>query len=566
MHTLRSGILLLIIIISHVKCRNDFLEVAPAGSLSFNELSSKKGLEGALIGSYSMLMGRAGFYSGASNWLWGSVLGGDANKGSSAGDQLIVNDIQAFRVQSNNPAVLEKYRTLYEGVARANITLRLLQHADPRVNETDKTRIAAEARFLRGHFYFELKKMFNNTPFVNEDWDEVTPVPNDRDLWPFIEADFQFAYDRLPETQAQSGRVNKWAAGAYLAKTFLYQEKFVQARDLFTEVIAKGVTANGKPLGLVPYYPDAFRSIYDNSEESLFAAQAAVSTGSVFNANPGMALNFPLSGPDGPGGCCGFFQPSLSLANAFRTGPDGLPLPNENYNLPENALKTDQGITSDEAFDPDAGNLDPRLDHSVGRRGIPFLDWGLHPGKNWIRDQAYAGPYSPKKFSYHRAGIGIENDATSWTQGYTAVNYMIIRFADVLLMAAEAEIELNELEQARAYLNRVRLRAKNSPLPDAGVNYVVEIYPPFADQAEARQAVRLERKLELALEGHRFYDLVRWGIAAETLNAYLEYEDQFLSPPFLGARFVAGKHEYLPIPQTEIDLQGQEVIMQNPNY
>ncbi len=566
MKHLTKTILLLIIVLLHFDCQDNFLEVAPASSLSFNELSSKEGLEGALIGAYSMLMGRGGFYADASNWLWGSVMGGDANKGSSAGDQAVANEIQTFNVQSGNPAVLQKYQALYEGVARANTTLKLLQNADKLVAESDKTRIAAEARFLRGHYYFELKKIFNNTPFVDEQWDEVTPVRNDRDLWPFIEADFQFAYDRLPAVQPQTGRANKWAAGAYLAKTYLYQNKFTEAKELFDQVISKGVTTSGEPLDLLPEYPDAFRSIHDNSAESLFAAQAAVATGSVFNANPGMVLNFPFAGTDGPGGCCGFFQPSLELANSFRTDAAGLPLLDNTYNLPGLALTTDLGLASDEAFMPDTGNLDPRLDHSIGRRGIPFLDWGIHPGRNWIRDQAYAGPYSPKKFSYYQSGIGVENDVSAWTPGYTAVNYNILRFADVLLMAAETEIELDNLEQGRAYINRVRTRAQNAIPADSDSRYVINPYPPFGNQSEARLAVRFERKLELALEGHRFYDLVRWGIAEETLNAYLQYEDQFLTPPFAGARFTAGKNEYLPIPQTEIDLQGADVIVQNRGY
>jgi len=229
-------------------------------------------------------------------------------------------------------------------------------------------------------------------------------------------------------------------------------------------------------------------------------------------------------------------------------------------------LKTDLGLTSTDDFTPDTGNLDPRLDHAIGRRGIPYLDWGPHPGASWIRSQAYGGPYSPKKFSYYQSGSGVENDVSSWTPGYTAVNYNIIRFADVLLLAAEAEIELNNLDKALEYINRVRIRAMNSALPDADANYVINTYNSFSSQAEARTAVRFERKLELSGEGHRFYDLVRWGLAEQVLNAYLQHERQFLSPPFLGAQFIAGKNEYLPIPQNEIDLQGEDVLIQNPGY
>jgi len=542
------------------------LEVAPTASLSPFELSSLDGLEGSLIGTYSILLGRAGFFSDATNWLWGSVMGGDANKGSSEGDQSIVNEVQAYAAQSNNFAVLEKYSVLYEGISRANVTIKLLLNADKNVSESDKSRILSEAKFLRGHYYFELKKNFNNTPYIDENWDEVTPVSNNLDLWPFIEADFQFAYDNLPEVQSAAGRANKWAAGAYLAKAYLYQDKFEDAKAIFDLVIANGMTASGQPYDLVPYYADVFRSVFDNNEESIFATQAAAGTGSILNANPAQVLNYPFSGFTGPGGCCGFFQPSLDLANSFRTNEAGLPLLDNSYNDVANALKTDLGIKSAENFIPDNGNLDPRLDHSIGRRGIPYLDWGLHPGSDWMRDQTYGGPYSPKKISYYRAGIGIENDNSSWTPGYSAVNYNIMRFADILLMAAEVEIELNNLEKALDYINRVRSRAVNSTLPEAEANYVISTYSSFTNQSEARTAVRFERKLELSGEGHRFYDLVRWGIAAPVLNSYTQYENQFLNPPFSQAIFTTGKNEYLPIPQNEIDLQGSDILIQNPGY
>jgi hypothetical protein len=552
-----------LILLSGVSCSDDFLDVNPTVSLQFPDLSSIDGVESSLIGTYSILLGRIGFFSDASNWVWGSIRGGDANKGSVEWDQSAINGVQAYSVQSNNTAVLQKYNNLYEGITRANATIRLLGIAQGKVSQSDKNRILAEARFLRGHYYFDLKKNFNNTPYVDENWDEVTPVKNDQDLWPFIEADFLFAYINLPETQEGVGRANKWAAGAYLAKTYLFQNKFSDAKSIFDLVIEKGITARGDRYGLVPYYSDLFRSIFDNNAESIFASQAAAGTGSIFNANFAQALNFPMGGPTR---CCGFFQPSLELANSFRTNSGGLPLLDNSYNDDLNAIKTDLGIDSeDTTFSVDEGSLDPRLDHSIGRRDIPYLDWGLHPGKSWIRDQPYGGPYSPKKMIFYKAGIGVENEI-NWTPGFTAVNYSIIRYADVLLMAAEAEIELNNLDKALEYINRVRTRAKNSFLPDADANYIISNYESFANQEEARTAVRFERKLELSGEGHRFYDLVRWGIAAEVLNAYVQHEDQFLNPPFKLAKFTEGKSEYLPIPQNEIDLQGSDILIQNPGY
>jgi len=553
-------------------CKDEFLEVAPTGSLGETELSSKAGLEGSLIAAYSVLLGRGGFYSDVSNWFWGSVLGGDANKGTNAGDQSQVNEIQTYSVQTTNGSVLEKYRAAYEGVARANAVLKLVAIAGSGVSDADKARIAAEARFLRGVYYFELKKNFNNVPYVDEKWDEITPVSNAAEIWPQIEGDFQFAYDNLPEVQSGAGRANKWAAAAFLGKAYLYQEKYSEAKAKFDEVINGGVNASGVAFDLNDDYADSFRSTNDNSKESVFAVQAAANTGSINNANPALVLNYPhgSAGPERPGGCCGFFQPSFELVNSYRTDGNGLPLLDGSYNSSTNKVKDDMGLSGGDAFTPDAGNLDPRLDHSVGRRGIPYLDWGPHPGFDWIRVQPYGGPYSPKKFIYYKAGVGSENDGSSWTPGYSAVNYTMIRFADVLLMAAECEVELGNLDKALEHVNRVRTRAKNSPVLDGNgvpaANYVVNAYASFANADQARNAVRFERKLELSGEGHRFYDLVRWGVAEAELDAYLAHENPLLNAPFAGADFKSGKNEYLPIPQNEIDLQGASVLIQNPGY
>jgi hypothetical protein len=419
-----------------------------------------------------------------------------------------------------------------------------------------------------------LKRDYNNTPYVDETVDYgsgLEDVKNDKDLWPFIEADFQFAIDNLPATQAQVGRVNSWAAKAYMAKALLYQGKFAQAKTLFDDVIANGVTSNGLKYGLVPYYDDMFRGANDNHQESVWAYQSAAGTGSVANANPEFDLNFPYNtGPSGPGNCCGFFQPSFTFVNAFRTDANGLPLLDKSYNNPGNRVKSDMGLNSDQAFTPDTGNLDPRLDHTVGRRGIPYLDWQDHPGAAWIRNQPNGGPYSPKKYVYERSEQGSFQDNSSWTPGYTGINFMIIRFADVLLMSAEADIETGALESARAKVNRVRERAMNSKLMRAdgtmAANYVVSTYTtPWTDAALARRAVRMERMLELGMEGHRFYDLVRWNTVQAELDFYLALDGTILTGALGGAKFT-DKFRLVPIPQDQIDLVGSDILIQNPGF
>jgi len=555
-----------------VSCSEDFLEIPPTGQLAQAQLTTVQGLDAALIAVYSQVNGRNFRMASPSNWVWGSIRGGDANKGTDPGDFNTINPIQRFETDPTNANVYESWQGLYEGVARANSVLKLLQTPAADVTPDDIKRITAQARFLRGHFYFQLVRNFDMPTLVDETLDYGTgleDVVNNQDVWPFIEADFQFAVDNLPTSQAQVGRVNSFAAKAYLGKVYLYQDKFAQAKTQFDDVIANGMTSKGEKYGLVEYYDNVFRGAFDNSKETVWAYQAAAGTGSVNNANPEFDLNFPYNSA-APGGCCGFFSPSFTFVNSFRTDANGLPLLDESYNTGANQVKNDQGLVSTAPFTPDTGNLDPRLDHTVGRRGIPYLDWQDHPGASWVRQQSYAGPYNPKKYVYAESEKGTFQDNSSWTPGYTGMNIYVIRFADVLLMAAEAEIEAGSLEKAREYVNMVRTRAMNSKLMRDGgeeaAKYVIDIYKtPWASADAARTAVRFERKLELGMEGHRFYDLVRWGIAEPMLNAYLAYDGAILTNALGGATYTA-KHAILPIPQNQIDLLGPDILIQNPGF
>ncbi|MCP9770090.1 RagB/SusD family nutrient uptake outer membrane protein [Lacihabitans sp. LS3-19] len=553
-------------------CKDTFLEVLPTGSIAKSQLTSKNGLEGALIAAYGQMSGYGTRMVHPNNWVWGSIRGGDANKGTDPGDFSDINPIQRFEYLSTQGVINDNYRGLYEGVARANSVLALLPDAQSDITADDKKRIEAEAKFLRAHFYFSLKRNYNNTPYVDETVDVgsgIELVKNDADLYPKIEADFKFAYDNLAATQSQVGRANKWAAASYLAKVYMAQKKYADAKTLFDAIIANGVTTGGKKYALVESFPDLYKASNDNNSESIFAVQAAANTGSVNNANGELDLNWPYNtGPNGPGNCCGFFQPSFELGNSFRT-KDGLPLLDGSYNTPANALKTDMGIQSSAAFTLDAGELDPRLDHTIGRRGIQFLDWIKHPGFDWIRNQANGGPYSPKKYSYYKSDVGKYQDNSSWTPGYTALNVTVMRFADILLMAAECEVEVGSLEKAREYVNMIRTRAAKTVVMNDGApaaNYKIKNYEsPWTDKTVARAAVRFERKLELAMEGHRFFDLVRWGSDVTDINNYLKYESQFL-PNTLGGSTYQAKHALLPLPQGQIDLVGADVLKQNPGY
>ncbi len=568
-------------------CSDDFLDKPALGALSDAQLSTKVGINAALIAAYAALDGdgvgaASAWDASADNWIYGSIAGGDAHKGSEGSDQAGINAIMLYSAGPSNGFFNSKWRAVYEGVNRANTVLRILPDVAD-ITEEERKILEGEARFLRGHYYSELKKMYNKVPWIDENTTEHKTVTNEPDVWPNIEADFEFAMNSLPATQSEVGRANKWAAAAYLGKSYLYQKKYTDAKATFDQVIAQGVTSNGLKYALVERFRDNFDGATKNNSESVFAVQAAANDGTntIGNANAGQMLNYPYNSPFR---CCGFYQPTQDLVNAFRTDANGLPYV-DSYNSV--SVKSDMGLTADDAFTPDNTSLDPRLDWTVGRRGVPFHDWGNHPGAPWVRDQTYAGPYAPKKHIYWQATAGLYSDQSSWAPG-NAINILIIRFADVLLMAAEAEAEAGTLGKAQEYVNMVRERAANkegwlykynnesapmdgfSATPAA--NYTIAPYPAGAFAALGKEgalkAIYFERRLELAMEGHRFFDVVRWGVADQVLNAYIQYEST-VTVDVKGGNFVKGRNEYYPIPQAQIDLStsgGLSTLNQNPGY
>jgi starch-binding outer membrane protein, SusD/RagB family len=578
MKTMRSikYICIALVLTLAVSCSDSFLEVKPKGAVGAVALENAKGVNALLVGAYSLLDGWAtsggayrSYQVGADNWVYGSVASDDAYKGTIAGDQPPISLIEQGNISSDNIYFRGKWRGMYDGIARCNDVLQMLPKVED-ISDTERAQIEAEARFLRGHYHFELKKMFNMVPYIDETVYnpnnlESTKVKNDQDIWPQIEADLQAAYGVLPVKQTQPGRASKWAAAATLAKAHLFQKEYAEAKTLLEEIVAS------TQFKLVDSYHDNFRATTNNNAESIFEVQYSVNDGAPGgeNGNIGSTLNYPYGG-GGVTTCCGFFQPSQNLVNAFKTDANGLPLL-ETFNAAD--VTNDQGIEANAPFTPYTGTLDPRLDWTVGRRGVPYLDWGVHPGKTYVRDQAYGGPYSPKKHVMYRSDVGSNTFAGN--PRLNANNYRMIRYAHVLLWLAEIEVELDNLEGARGYVNQVRVRAAN---PNGFVkkadgtpaaNYLINQYTAaWTDKDEARKAVQFEQRLEFGMEGHRRFDLVRWGIAAETLNAYYAVEGTKRS--YLNnVQFVAGKHEYFPIPLQEIlnsQVQGQPTLEQNPGY
>jgi hypothetical protein len=595
------GLLLLTFILA---CSEKFLEQPPKGSLSNTQVSNQPGVEQALIGAYSALGGSqrvpgspGAWAQGFSNWVYGSVVGAEAFKGSNSGDQADINSLASFTATPTNSYLNSQWISMYDGVSRANTVLKLLaQVEEGGITEEDRTRITAEARFLRGLYHYEAKIMWNNIPYVDDTVDYTKTnyiISNQEDAWPKIIADFEYAYANLGATALNIGRANKWAAAAFLAKSHMFRHDYDTALPILNDIIENGTNAGGVKYALNPSFRETFDASNDNGSESVFAVQSSVNDGSgAAHANPDLVLNYPYLSSL-PVNCCGFDQPSLDLANSFRTDASGLPLLDESYNNPSNALADEQWLTptTPTSITPDQKNLDPRIDWTLGRTGVPFFDWGNYSGPPWVRQLSDGGPYMVKKYTFPKSEIGIYTDNSSWTAGYSAVNQYIMRYADVLLLAAEAEVEVGSLANALTYVNMIRTRAMN---PDTWVkvstdpaksdwqayedphvashnagNYVIGLYPSFPDKNYARRAVHFERKLELAMEGHRFFDLVRWG---ETTNDNPNNNPVNLESAIAhnavwvtlarNVKFNKGEDEYFPIPQSQIDLS-QGALVQN---
>ena len=313
-------------------CNKDKLNQPALGQLDESKLANRKGVESLLIGAYALLDGFSndengiigGWGTAASNWIYGSIAGSEAYTGTQQGEELPLRAIENFTHNKSNYHFYNKWGAVYAGVQRANDVLRIMKKATD-IKPEDAKRIAGEARFLRAHYHFEAIKMWHKVPFVDETVSYESGnyyLPNDTLIWPAIERDFQYGVDNLPPAQTTIGigRANRYAAKAYLAKAYMFQNKFEAARPLLLDLIANGMTAGGKQYALVNY-SDNFNPATKNSGEAVFSVQMSVNDGGTDfnggNGNFGDVLNFPYGG--GPGICCGFFQPSQYLVNHYKT-------------------------------------------------------------------------------------------------------------------------------------------------------------------------------------------------------------------------------------------------------
>ncbi|WP_298238586.1 RagB/SusD family nutrient uptake outer membrane protein [uncultured Algibacter sp.] len=543
----------------------------PLSTLSESELVPDVDLaEKFTVAAYGALEMRR--EAAASNWTFGGTGSDNAYKGSTPGDQSEITQMEVYEVSPNNEYVRLRWRGLYEGVARANAAINVVNRGlesgaiDAELGNT----YLGELRFLRGFFHFQAKMTFGNVPYVDEN---TTENPgNENDIWPNIEADFQFAIDNLDPDPVRYAGANQWNSKAYLAKVHMYQMDYPAAKPILQDIIDNG------PYNLTPSFHQNFNYAYNNNGETVFAVQYAVNDGSGAsqdNGNQGDELNYPHSAS--PFGCCGFYQPSHDLVNAYLTDSNGLPLttpisdpadyvantdPSDIVSGSPRNVPVEDGDAGTSIFPEETRTLDPRLDWTVARTGIPLFDRGDFM-LSWARDPANGGPYYSKKLLWSEADDGLARVAGGWGQNIGTIQTNLIRYAEILLWRAEIAASESDLMTAMNLVDEVRARnmdsanwvKENDGVTDAA-NYAIGLYEDtypggFPDATFAMNAVVMEYRLETALEGHRFFDLVRRGIAEQVLNGYLS-RPQFRG--YLSSASFTVKRSIYPLPQEAINL------------
>ena len=543
---------------------SDFLDMNPNGILDEESVSGVEQLDKLVISAYSML-GNDHYDIPFNLWPYGNVRSDDAYKGGR--DESDIQDFHFYETSSNITANFGEpdglWYNCYIAISRANNALRSLNNVSEQDFPNKKIRIG-ECRFIRGHFYFLLKVLFKSIPYIDEtvaieDYGTISNIALSNDeLWQKIADDFKAAYDNLPESQGTDvGRANKYSAAAYLAKTYLYkayrQDEKHNVTEINAEVLKQVLTFSNEVMSSDYGLEDDFAynflpGSYENGKESLFAIQHSTDDGTLYGRlNFSDALNVPMKFS----GSCDFQKPSQNLVNAYKT-VNGLPEFSD-YNKADYNANTDK--------------VDPRLYHTVALPGVPYkYDKKNIFDESWTRNKAVYGLYSSLK-----ENVALNDPSSVLIDPFRAntKNKIVIRYADVVLMRAEALIELDREKEALPLINEIRERAKKSTgLIDYAENMDIALYVDNVNcnwtKPYAREALRWERRLELAMESQRFFDLVRWGIADSVINTFYK-EEAPKRTYYEDAHFEKNRAEYVPIPQQQINFSKQ-VYKQNYGY
>ena len=545
---------------------SDFLgSPRPQGVLDDEQVTNPEYVDNLVISAYAIFISAEDINSSFSLWNY-DVRSDDAYKGGNGtedGDVFHALEVSTG-IMTTAWNISDIWQRLYNALSRVNTALAVLENMDEDDYPLKNQRIG-EMRFLRGHGHFLLKQLFKRIVFVTdpylgtEEYNNLsnTTYTNDEG-WQLIADDFQYAFDNLPATQADKGRPTKAAAASYLAKTYLYKAYRQDNPDshavtsIDKEDLKKVVTYTEKSImtasgvALEPDFNNNFRPEpeYENGPESIWAMQYSVNDGTT-NGNCNWSIGLIV--PNIPGvtdGGCDFYKPSQNLVNAFKTDADGHPYLDD-FNNEDYEMATDYA--------------DPRLFLTVGMPGLPFefnTAYKMTESSTWSRSNGLYGYYVSLKQNVDPDSGYLVKGSGWWG---TPMNHIVLRYSDVLLMRAEALIQLNDgrIDEAMGLINEVRNRARQSTSmisdyeAEYGVHIGVQPYSGSYSQEEALKRLKFERRLELAMESDRFFDLVRWGEAAAVLNKYYREEANDCTI-YSSASFTADKNEYLPIPFAQI--------------
>ena len=532
-------------------------EHTPQGTLSDEQAKTPENAEAMVVSAYAIFTTAEDINSSFSMWNF-DVRSDDAYKGGSGtSDGDVFHQLEVEQgILTTNWNLNDIWVRLYNSLSRVNSAIALLNTTGD--DYQMKSQRLAEMKFLRAYAHFLLKRLFKNIPFVvneNLSYQEYNELSNTEytndEGWQLIINDLMEAYNTLPVTQADKGRPTKAAAAAFLAKVYLYkayrqddanshQVTSINQQDLEKVIEFTNPSLYGN-YGLETDIHNNFRpeEQYENGIESIWAIQYSRNDGSTYgNLNWSYGL-IPPNIPGATDGGTDFYKPSQNLVNAFHTGDDGLPL-FDTFNQKD--------------YDMTADNADPRLFLTVGMPGLPYMfnkNYMMDKSSIWSRSNGGYGYYVTLKQNVDPALIGEYLIKGSYWA--SSMNRIVFRYADVLLMRAEAYAQLGQPDQAVNLVNQLRTRAAGSTQMISnyqsayGVKMYVANYKGTYTKDAAVRIVKMERRLELAMESERFFDLVRWGDAATVINKY--YAEEIDNNAFYGeAHFTANKNEYLPIP------------------
>ena len=557
-------ILVAVSLFSVTSC-DSFIEVEPEGVI--DEQLAMENPDKMVTAAYSML-GDCWYTYPFNLWPYGDVASDDCLKGGSGTTDTGYHPMEIWSTLTSTPGEFDElwYR-LYCAISRCNRALvSVAEYGEDKLGaETAKQR-DAEVRFLRAHFYFKLLTMFRQIPWIDEEVYKNNAQEQTRNdaftyeqLFQKIIDDFKVAYDVLPAEQQDGGRVNKIAAASYLAKCYLtlawgdgYEATNGVShinQDYMNKVVEYTDVVKSSKYGYLEDFGDIFLPEYKNSKESIFAVQCSdyKDDNTTFGrANWSNMLN----------GCwgiwsCGwdFHKPSQNLVSAFKT-KDGLP---DFDNFDKTIDYPINGV-------PTAQKWDPRLFHTVG---MPTFPYKYEESYTLTKDNSR----TPNTYGYYTSlkEVPQRSKGETYNSPWQAfdMNDYVFRYSDVMLMRAEALIETGQLAEARTIINDIRQRAKNSVakhIQYAADQCEIALYPDtyFKDKETARKCLQWERRLELAMENGRYFDLRRWGIASKTLNAYFEtekndvYDGQTYAQYLKDAHYTPGKNEFYPVPYNQL--------------